>query len=226
MLRFKNMIVFSTALCLLACARGSEEQLLRSFFMACRSNDSITIASVSRVVLPVKCEDWEILEIGSETNRPFRLAELRGKLNEIEHQRDVQYENGKHFLEDNYEDVEKIHLHLELDPDYKFQGEMGKIQEEWDKVTKERKTLERTVQEVNRELENEIEIAKMSLMGGHDPNILVGDVLSKDVQIMINTGPEEKPYTFTLQKYNLTDEESKDTLVSRWIIVAIQEGPT
>jgi hypothetical protein len=220
------MFVFSTAMCLLACARGSEEQLLRSFFVACRSNDSNTIASVSRVELPVKCEDWEILEIGSETNRPFRLDELRGKLNEIEHQRDVQYEKGKHFLEDNYEAIEKIHVHLELDPDYKFQGEMGKVQEEWELVTKERKTLERTVQDIKRELENELEIVKMSLIAEYDPDKLAGDVLSKDVQIMIDTGSEEKPYTFTLQKYNLMVEESVDTLASRWIIVAIQEGPT
>jgi hypothetical protein len=220
------MIVFSTAMCLLACARGSEEQLLRSFFVACRSNDSNTIASVSRVELPVKCEDWEILEIGSETNRPFRLDELRGKLNEIEHQRDVQYEKGKHFLEDNYEAIEKIHVHLELDPDHKFQGEMGKVQEEWELVTKERKTLERTVQDIKRELENELEIVKMSLIAEYDFDKLAGDVLSKDIQIMVDTGAEEKPYTFTLQKYNLMVEESVDTLASRWIIVAIQEGPT
>ena len=67
----------------------------------------------------------------------------------------VQFEKGKYFLEDNYNEIEKIQLRLDKNPDATFSGKLAEVHEEWQSIIENRKTLERTVQGLNRELEKE-----------------------------------------------------------------------
>jgi hypothetical protein len=194
--------------------------------MACRSGDNATIASVSQVSFPVAegCEDWELLEVSEEVTEPFRLSELRSQLNEAKRERDVQFEKGKYFLEDNYNEIEKIQLRLDKNPDATFSGRLGEVHEEWQSIIETRKTLERKVQELNREVEKEIKLAKMSLLANVPVEGLEGSVHKKEVKVSVTTEGAGKPYTFGLLRYNLTNPETNVSPRGRWIIVSIEEG--
>lgn len=224
MLRLKDLVVSSTVLGLLACSGGEEQQLLNRFFMACRSGDNATIASVSQVGFPGEgCESWEVLEVGEGTSEPYRLKDLKQQLDEAKKERDVQFEKGKYFLEDNYNDIEKIQLRLDNEPDYKFTGKLGEVQAEWEKIMADRKTLERNVQDINRNVERETKLAKMSLMVDAPITKLDGNVLTKKINVNVTQEGQVKPYTFTMMRYELTNPENNVSPKSRWIIVGIDE---
>ena len=179
---------------------------------------------MSNVGFPGECETWELLSVGEPTTRPFPIPELRTKVAEAKTERDVQFEKGKYFLEDNYDDIGEIEEQLEKNPDYEFKGNLAEIKESWDQIIADRKTLERNVQELNRELEREIKLANMSLIQQAALDGLQGDYTEKDVAITVTMGAETKPYTVTLRQYQLTNKESDARQNSRWIITAIEES--
>jgi hypothetical protein len=194
--------------------------------MACRSGDNATIASVSQVSFPDAegCEGWELVQVAEEVTEPFRLTELRQQAADAKSERDLQFEKGKYFLEDNYDDIEKIQLRLDKNPDATFSGKLAEVHEEWQSIIENRKNLERSVQAINRELEKEAKLAKMSLLADMSVEGLEGTVHKKDVDVMVTSGGQQKPYTFMLQRYNLTNPETNVSPSSRWIIVDITEG--
>jgi hypothetical protein len=226
MLRLKDLVVSSTVVGLLACSGGEEKQLLNRFFMACRSGDNATIASVSQVTFPAAegCEGWELIEVSEDITEPFRLSELRQRHTDAKKERDVQFEKGKYFLEDNYNEIEKIQLRLDKNPDATFSGKLAEVHEQWQQIIEDRKSLERSVQGLNRELEKEVKLAKMSLLADMPVEGLEGTVHRKDVKVKVMTGGQEKPYTFGLMWYNLTNPETNVSPRGRWIIVSIEEG--
>ncbi len=229
MLRLKDLVVSSIVLCLPACSGGTEKTLLSSFFMAVRSGDNATIVAMSLVAFPGEpgeFESWELIEIGAETSEPFGLSELRAKVVEARTERDFQFEKGKHFLEDNYDAIGKIQIKLDEEPSFKFDGELGEVQTEWENIIQQRKILERSVQEINREAQNEAKLVNMSLMVDTDIANTEGNVMKKEVLVTVRAGAEEKPYSIALQRYDLTEPEGTRPLRSRWIIVAIQEQAT
>ena len=226
MVRLKDLVVSSAVVSLLAaCSGGEEKGVLNRFFMACRAGDNATVASVSQVAFPAEgCEAWELLEVSEPMTAPFRIVELRQKVNDAKKERDTQFEKGKYFLEDNYSDIEKIQLKLDTDPEYKFEGKTGEVQAEWEKIIADRKTLERSVQGFNRDLEKETKVAKMSLMTDVALTKLEGTVITKDVKVSATSEGQAKPYTFKLIRYDLTNTENNTSPKSRWIITAIDEG--
>jgi hypothetical protein len=223
MLRLKDLVISSTVVCLLACGGGAEQTVLNRFFTACRAGDNATVASMSNVGFPGECESWDLVSISEPRTQPFPIPELRAQAAEAKKDRDMQFEQGKYFLEDNYDEIGQIEERLEKNPDYEFKGKLGEVKTEWDKIIADRKTLERDVQEINRELEKEIKLTKMSLIQQANLDSLQGNLTEKDVQITVTMGEEAKPYQVTLRQYDLADKESDVRQRSRWIIIAIDE---
>jgi hypothetical protein len=223
MLRLKDLVISSTVVCLLACGGGAEQTVLNRFFTACRAGDNATVASMSNVGFPGECESWDLVSISEPRTQPFPIPELRAQAAEAKKDRDMQFEQGKYFLEDNYDEIGQIEERLEKNPDYEFKGKLGEVKTEWDKIIADRKTLERDVQEINRELEKEIKLTKMSLIQQANLASLQGNLTEKDVQITVTMGEEAKPYQVTLRQYDLADKESDVRQRSRWIIIAIDE---
>ena len=226
MLRLKDLVVSAAVLGLLACMGGIEKQLLSRFFVSCGAGDNATVANISLVQFPGVCESWEILEIGPERSEPFRVPELRRQIAEAKHERDLQYERGKNFLEDNYNSIEKIQIQLEENPDHEFTRQLGDVQVAWEKTIQERKDLERKMQDIKRDLERELRIVSMTMMSSPEIKGLDGNVTTKEVLLNVTTGGEEKPFAFILQKYNLINKEDDKAAASRWIIIDIQEKAT
>jgi hypothetical protein len=224
MLRLKDLVVSSTVLCLFACGGGEEQTLLNRFFTACRAGDNATVASMSNVGFPGECEAWELISISEPRTMAYPVPKLRSDAAEAKKERDVQFEKGKYFLEDNYDEIGQIEEQLETNPDQEFRGKLGEVKAEWDTIIGDRKVLERNVQELNRQLEREVRLARMSLINVPGLEGLNGDVVEKDVSLTVTSGGTAKPYNFTLRRYQLTNANTNTSPNSRWIITAITEG--
>jgi hypothetical protein len=209
---------------LLSCG-GSDQQVLNKFFAATRAHDNATVAAVSLIALPddLEVQSWEVVEVRAATNEPFRLPELSRTVEEAKTARDDQFEEFSRFRLANYDDLMKIEERLDRDPEYEFKGGLAEIRAEYEGFREERRKHEYRLRDIQQEIEEEKKPATKSLMSSTEIEKFAGEVLTKDVLLTIETGSGEKPYLFTLRKYNLTNQDSGFTPPSRWIITNIEE---
>ena len=223
MLRFKALIFLISPLTLqlVACGGGSERALLRTFFTALQTNDNTTIASMSAVGFEGTVESYEIVSTSEDTTHPFRLAELEDAAEQAKAARDEHWEEFGFFQEDNFDDLEVIRERVEEDREYRFSGRRGELQTEWDRWREERSGHETALREAEAAVEKERTQASMSVMGNTTLAGFSGEVATREVIVNVTTTEEgEKPYRFTLSKYNLTAGQSSPP--SRWIITGIE----
>lgn len=228
MLRFKALIFLISPLTLqlIACGGGPERALLRTFFAALQTNDNATLASMSTVGFEGTVESYEIVSVSEDTVQPFRLPDLREAAEEAKTVRDEHWEEFGIFQDEHFEDLEAIRERVEQEPDYRFSGRRGELQTEWDRWREERSAHEAALREANDALDRERTRASMS-MGATSLTGFSGEVVTREVIVNVTTQEEgQKPYRFTLSRYNLTAGENSPP--SRWIITGIEpaEGGT
>ena len=132
------------------------------------------------------------------------------------------------YLTNNREALDQIMPKLQEDATYRFDGELGEIQDVWMEFVQGRRELERAYQDSNRAVEAETKLAAKSIMTDRAVDNLEGEVAVTEMLVMIrSTEGEEKPYNVTLQKYELAPNADARAEPSRWIIVGIEEqAPT
>ena len=229
MLRFKALIFLISPLTLqlIACGGGPERALLRTFFTAHQTNDNATLASMSTVGFEGTVESYEIVSVSEETPQPFRLPDLLDAAEGAKTTRDEHWEEFGIFQDEHFEDIEAIQERAEQEPDYRFSGRRGELQTEWERWREERSAHETALREANAAVDRERTQASMSVMSATTLTGFSGEVVTKDVIVNVTTQEEgQKPYRFTLSKYNLTAGENSPP--SRWIITGIEpaEGGT
>ena len=227
MTNHREWVVGAILACLWAC--GSPGQAtIDQFFLAARSNDSATLAAMSAVSPPGPVESWQVVDVSSESTESFTLPELLVRLEAAEKERDAALEEGRVYLADNGKALDRIIRKQKQDSQFKFSGELGEIQEEWSKRVEERKTTEHKFQELERAVDTETRLATRSVIRQVTIENLDGDVAVTEMLLMLKLpDADEKPYTVTLRKYDLSGPQSERTEASRWIIVDIKEkAPT
>ena len=227
MTNHREWVVGAILACLWAC--GSPEQAtIGQFFLAARSNDSATLAAMSAVGPPGPVESWQVVDVSSESTESFTLPELLVRLEAAEKERDAALEEGRVYLADNGKALDRMIRKQKQDSQFKFSGELGEIQEEWSKRVEERKTTEHKFQELERAVDTETRLATRSVIRQVTIENLDGDVAVTEMLLMLKLpDADEKPYTVTLRKYDLSGPQSDRTEASRWIIVDIKEkAPT
>ena len=132
------------------------------------------------------------------------------------------------YLADNEKALDRIIRKQNQDSQFKFSAELGEIQEEWSKRVEERKTTEHEFRELERAVDTETRLATRSVIRQVTIENLDGDVAVTEMLLMLKLpDADEKPYTVTLRKYDLSGPQSDRTEASRWIIVDIKEkAPT
>jgi hypothetical protein len=141
--------------------------------------------------------------------------------------RDASTEKRQKYAKDQKDALEQIIPKLRDDPEYKFKGKLGEVQEEWAKLLEERNETEHAFQEIKQVVNQETNLATKSVMRQVDVGKLRGGI--SVTKMMLNLKPKEGggelPFMATLRKYELTDPESNRAEQSRWVIVDI-EGAT
>ncbi len=225
MTKLREWMAAATLVCLWAC--GSPEQAtVDLFFRAALTDDNQTLASMSAVSPPVQAVSWQVVEISSRSTEPFALPGLMDQFEAAEKDREATLEEGREYLTEQADALDRIIPKLQEDSEYKFRGALGEIQEEWMTLLDERKEKERAFQELKRAVETETRLAAKSMMGGANVKELAGDV--SVTQMLLNLKPrdgDELPFRITLQKYDLSRSGSDRTEPARWVVVDI-EGTT
>jgi hypothetical protein len=175
---------------------------------------------------PVEVESWEVVEVSSRSREPFTLPELLERFTAAEKERDAVSEKRQKYAKDHVDALERVIPKLREDPEYKFRGKLGEIQEEWTRLLEERTEKERIFQELKRTVDRETSLATKSVVRQVKLGNLRGDVAV--TEMLLNLKPKdggELPFKVTLRKYELSDPESDRTEPARWVIVAF-EGTT
>jgi hypothetical protein len=227
MTKLRKWIATAPVAFLWACGGSPEQAALEQYFRAAQSNDSATLAYMSDVSPPVDVESWAVAEVNSRSTEPFTLPDLMVTFEAAKKERDAATEKRQKFAKDNEESLEQIIPKLRSDPEFKFRGKLGEIQEEWAKLLEERNTTERAFQEIRQTVNRESNLASKSVMRQIDVATLRGGI--SVTKMMLNLKPKdgggELPFIATLRKYDLTDPESNRAEQSRWVIAEI-EGAT
>ncbi|HXV64872.1 MAG TPA: hypothetical protein VEK15_29510 [Vicinamibacteria bacterium] len=225
MKKLGQWIVIATLVSLWAC--GSPEQAtIDQFFRAAQSNDQSTLAAMAAVGPPGEIESWNVVEVSSQTTEPFTLPQLLERFKVAEAERDAILEKRKKYFEDNQDALEQIIPKQQNDPDYKFRGKLGEVQEEWLRLLDERNEKETTFQELKRTVDKETGLANKSVMRQLNVGTLEGNVAVTEMLLSLKSkGHGELPYKVTLRKYDLAEPGSGRTEPARWIIAEI-EGTT
>jgi hypothetical protein len=225
MTKLREWTVSATLTFLWAC--GSPEQAtIDQFFRAAQTNDSTTLAYMSAVGSPVPVESWKVVEVTSRTTEPFTLPELLEKFQAAEKEREAAQEERTKYAKDNQEALEQIIPKLREDPEYKFRGKLGAIQEEWTKLLDKRKEEEQVYQELKQVVNEQTGLASKSVvrqvsLANFQGNVAVTEML---VNLKAREGAE-LPFKITLRKYDVTESPGGRPEPARWVISDI-EGAT
>ncbi len=223
MRRIHCYLVISTSLLFLTC-RGPEEEFLDKFFDAVRIGDHVTLAGVSVVGFSGPVDSWEVLEVRPEVREPFRLADLRRRAVEADDEVERQFVEFSEFRKRHLEEFEMIRDRLDEEPEYRFRGEWGEIQAEFERFRDRYDDLYSRRQSIRQAIDRESMLVKMSLMSAEEIDHLRGEVVIKDVLLKVMTSETgETSYLFTMRKYDLVNRETEFKPPSRWIITAIEE---
>ena len=224
MRRIGQVVCLAVSVFALSC-RGVEEQTLDKFFDAVRKGDHVTLVRMSVVGFSGPIESWEVVEVESESRVAFRIPELRRQEELAKEEREQQFTEYMQFADRNSQELKMILARMDSDPEYRFQGAWGEIQKAWESFRERNEEWHRKRDEILLEIDEELKLSKMSLMSSEEIEQMEGGVLVKDVLVNV-TKPEagERPYVFTLRKYELSRKGSDYKPPSKWIITAIEEN--
>ena len=206
---------------------GSDQEVLDRFFTGIEYEDSNMVAAVSLVAFPGEgVASWRVLEIRPTRSERFRLPELQEEAKAAKKARDEQFSRFSDFRRAHYDDLVRIQNRLDQDPDHAFGESLADLRRQWDAYVAERRTLELTLRERERGLEDERRPARESVLTGDVIDLFDGEVLTREVLVGVESpgdAGEETSYLFTLRRYDLTRRLDNFTPPSRWIITRIEE---
>lgn len=203
--------------------RSAEEELLNRFFLATQRGDNETVAALSMVAFPEDVSDWNVLEISEERAAPYPVPALREAVELAEDERDAQFKVFGDFRRENYDDLRRIQARLREDPEHRFSGRYGELQEQWDVFREQRREVVANLREAELALEREIRRVNKSLQRESTPEYLTGQMILKDARVRVTTPAGDQHYVVTLTRYELQNQF--DALVpARWIITEVNEA--
>jgi hypothetical protein len=219
--RIRLLVILSILVLMVSCS-GGEQQILKTFFIAVQGGDNATLSGISVVKFPGTVSSWEILEVGPDSKEPFTLAAKRAEYLELEKSVKKAQADNEAFLQDNSKQAAEYQKRIVADPEYKFTGDMAEFQTEWKARMAAQHEAEAKLDGSRREVEHLRDAAALSLNTSVNDNFK-GDVEGKTVRLKVNDGTGDKIYSFTIQRFNLSDAERNLTPMSRWVITGIQK---
>jgi hypothetical protein len=207
-----------------ACGGGPEQAAVDQFFRAARANDRTTLAYMSAVGAPFEVDSWKVVEVTSRSKEAYTLPELTEKFAAVEKDRNAAQEKRQKYAEENKDALEQIISKTRKEPDYKFRGKLGEIQDEWTTMLDERAKTEHDYQELKLAVNRESGVASKSVMRQIELGKLEGEIAV--TQLLLNLKPKdgagELPFEVTLRKYELKEPGTDRVEPARWVIVDMQ----
>jgi hypothetical protein len=227
MTKLRRWISVAALIPLWSCGGGPEQAAVDQFFRAAQANDRTTLAYMSAVGAPFEVDSWKVVEVTSRSKEAYTLPELTEKFAAVEKDRNAAQERRQKYAEENKAALEEIIPKTRKEPDYKFRGKLGAIQEEWTKFLDERAKTEHDYQEVKQALNRESGVASKSVMRQVELGKLEGEIAVTELLLNLKPkdGAAELPFQVTLRKYELTEPGTDRVEPARWVIFNM-EGAT
>jgi len=215
------LAVATLPLALAVACSGPEEELVNRFFEATERGDNQTVAALSMVAFPEDVESWNVLEISEERRETYVVPDLTAKVEAAEDERDAQFKVFGEFRQSNYETLRRIQARLREEPDYRFTGRLGELQDEWDAFSEGRREVVAKLRDAELELEREIRRVNKSLQRESSPEYLTGETLRKEALVRVTSASGDTRYQVALTRYALQNQFDA-AVPTRWIVTAIE----
>ena len=210
-------VALGLALAVAACSGGAEKNVVNQYFTAVRANDQGTLTSFAMVPFDKPIEDWKIVSVGAETRVPAPLPDLVKKQKELE----AELAKNKSEAVKWANDPAIYQKREQLSEIQKKGGSVPSgllpIQQKYDAYQAADRDLKKKVAAAKSEVEREKRNATMSVGQIDDIENLPGEMITKDIELLLTTGGQKVPYVMTLRKYELTSG-SGPRMVARWVV--------
>ena len=237
MSRSRSSMLLLTAFvtCLLAgaasgCGGGRDEQaLIRSYFIAARSNDRATLGNVATVSFDPEDDgvvtNARVVSVSPEERRPLRAKELAGALAQARAAESEFNEKKRTYQDTNMDAINRV---LEAErANRPVAARDQAIQAEWTKWREETMQHSKAISDAEAEINAERRVPAASVFDPNNPIDVTqfdGEIISKQVTVEANVarGGQEEPRTFTItmQRVVLTGADGQP-VDGRWIITDI-----
>ena len=198
---------------LAASACGHKDQrLVDQYFNAVNAKDNQTLSSFAAVGFDKKVDKWRIVKENDEEKTAMPLPDLMNKQKELEKAVADNKKAATAYTMDHYAEVEQVREARKANKP--VPGKLSAVAAEWDKYNQKDRDLKKTLADANAALEREKRNAQRSL-GNAVENVesLTGDVVQKQLDLVLTIDGQEKPYTMIIRKY-----DAKGTARPRWVV--------
>jgi hypothetical protein len=194
-------------------ACGGGDQTVDQYFNAVKAKDAQTLASFAAVRFDKPVESWKVTKTGEEQRTPVTVAELAGKVKDLEAQVAKNTKDAKATLDaGKVDEVKALRRAGKNVP-----GSLQAAAAEWDKFNQADQDLKKQLAAARDALEKERKHMALSVGSVDNLESVQGEVVSKQVELDLTVKDEKPaPYVMTLRKYELQREGPR--AISRWVV--------
>jgi hypothetical protein len=203
-----------------ACS-GPENFVIEKYFQAVNAKDNDTLTSFALVGFDKKVDKYAIKKVVGETKEAAPLTELVKKQKGIEAQISANKREYTIYNNDHITEVTEVRaLKKSGDP---VPAKLAAVAADWDKFTDKEKELKKQLGDAKAAAEKERKTMSVSVGNVDDMDGLVGDVLTKQVEVELTVAGQTTPYLMTLKKYDVKSATGMRP-TSRWIVSGLQKS--
>jgi hypothetical protein len=193
-----------------------EQNVVDQYFGAVNQKDNQTISSFAVVGFDQKVDKWSIAQTGEEKREPAPLPGLVKKRNDAEAAVSDNKKAASAYALDHIAEVDQVReAHKKSQPvPAKLQG----IAAEWEKFNQKDRELKKALAEAKDAVEMEKRKVVLSIGQLDDLETLAGEMVTKDLDLVLTIGGQPKNYVMSLRKYAMSSGEKGPRVVSRWVI--------
>lgn len=216
----RALLALALGLTLAGCGHP-EKKVVDQYFGAVNQKDNQTLSSFASVGFDQKVDSWSIAQVSPDNRQPAPLPELVKKRNEAEAAVSDNNKAAKAFQLDHLDEVNQVR-----EAHRKNQNVAGKLQAtagEWDRFNQKDRDLKKALADAKEAVEREKRNMTLSLGQIDDVESLNGEMVSKDVDLVLTIGGQPKDYVMGLRKYEMSSGDKGPRVGSRWVVHAL--GP-
>jgi hypothetical protein len=211
-------IIAALGLTLAGCGHP-EKKVVDQYFGAVNQKDNQTLSSFAVVGFDKKVDNWSIAQVSEEKRQPAPLPGLVKKRNDAEAAVADNKKKASAYALDHIAEVDQVreaHKKGATVP-AKLQG----VASEWEKFNQSDRELKKAVAEAKDAVEKEKRNVVLSVGQLDDLETLTGDMITKDVDLVLTIGGAPQNYTMSLRKYEVGSGEKGPRVVSRWVVYGL-----
>jgi hypothetical protein len=193
-----------------------QQSVVDNYFRAVNAGDNQTLSSFALVGFDQKVDSWKIVAGHPETETPATLVDLAQGVSDADAALAANKKEYNAYFLEHPSEVDQVRELLRTEA--RIPAKLQKYADDWQAFIEKEKELKRALAEAKEALAHEKRIAALSVEPDDGIEKLVGTVHTQDIDLMLTVDGQQKPYTMTLRKYDLSETEGGPERLCRWVI--------